>query len=86
VSRPRPDLERATVAPRIGDPPRVPMRLLDAQRAYRDGEITIREAQRRAHGARKPGDGAGSPHGTARRRAEAIRGARERLRRFRRTR
>jgi hypothetical protein len=72
-------IERNTVAQRYGGPIRVPEAVLEAAERVRSGRTTAATENRRL---RVPG---AAPE-AARRRAEAIRGARERLRRFRRER
>jgi hypothetical protein len=72
-------IERDTVAGRYGDAVRVPEAVLEAAERVRSGRTTAATENR---GLRAPK----RPHEAARRRAEAVRGAQERLRRFRRTR
>jgi len=72
-------IERNTVAGRYGDAVRVPARVLEAAERVRSGRTTAAVENREL---RVPG---AAPE-AARRRAAAIRGAQERLRRFRGTR
>jgi hypothetical protein len=72
-------VERDTVAGRYGDEVRVPTAVLEAAERVRSGRTTAATENRRL---RVPG----AAPVAARRRAEAVRGAQERLRRFRRAR
>jgi alkanesulfonate monooxygenase SsuD/methylene tetrahydromethanopterin reductase-like flavin-dependent oxidoreductase (luciferase family) len=76
-------IERNTVAGKYGDAVRVPEAVLEAARAVREGRTTAERANRtlRTAPGRSP-----RPTGTPDRddaRRKALRGARERLRRFR---
>lgn len=76
-------IERDTVAGRYGDAVRVPEAVLEAARAVRKGRTTAERANRALRTASR---GSPRPTGTSDRddaRRKALRGARERLRRFR---
>lgn len=77
-------IENASIArPQLGSPsPTIPKRVLEAQRAYRNGEISLAEAERRVSGGKPRPD---ASLAESQRKRAALDGLRKRLEHFERT-